>query len=264
MTITSIEEIFEHELADIYFAEEELFGTLEHLEDQVENQALKEAISSHRGTTEQHLDRVEQVFEMMGEPPEEETCEGMDGLLEEQREFMAMDPDQAAADLFTLVAIQKTEHYEIAAYGNLALLAHRLDMDDAAQLLHDNLEEEQHFLEDLKRIADEYDFTAIPARPSEGGESTSEADELVVPTGDEEGKTVVDTTGAEIGMVTDVEGDTMYVDPHPSTTETIAATLDWDLQAPDDLPVSSEFVERIDDDVVLDVERDDDFQERQE
>lgn len=163
MAENTLDQLFEQELEDVYFAERELVGALEEFEALVENQELREAIGDHRETTDAHIDRLEHVFELIGEPPEEETCEGMDGILEEHREFRAQDPDEAALELFTLIAIHKTEHYEIATYGNLTLLANRLGMDDAAQLLHDNLEEEEWFLNDLKRLTDEYDFEKIPA-----------------------------------------------------------------------------------------------------
>lgn len=161
MTVSSLNQLFKHELEDMYFAEQELVGTLEEFEGLMQNQELREAVREHREHTEQHVDRLEQVFELIGEPPEEETCEGMEGLLEEHREFRAMDPDDAALELFTLIAIHKTEHYEIASYGNLALIANRLGLEEAAQLLHDNLEEEEWFLNDLKRFTDEYDFDQL-------------------------------------------------------------------------------------------------------
>lgn len=83
----------------------------------------------------------------------------------------------------------------------------------------------------------------------------------VIPEDDDHGKDVVDTRGQDIGMVTKVEGDTMYVDPHPSLTEKIMSTLNWDTDSEEALPVPPEFVERIDEQVVLRVERDEEFQE---
>lgn len=164
MTIaeSTLNRLFVQELGDVYFAERELVGALEEFEDLVQNQELAESIRDHRETTERHIERLERVFEIIGQSPEEETCEGMDGILEEHREFRANDPGEATLELFTLIAIHKTEHYEIATYGNLTLLANRLGMNDAAQLLHDNLEEEEWFLNDLKRLTDGYDFEKIP------------------------------------------------------------------------------------------------------
>lgn len=92
------------------------------------------------------------------------------------------------------------------------------------------------------------------------GDSDAES-ARVIPEDDDHGKDVVDTRGQDIGMVTKVEGDTMYVDPHPSLTEKIRGALNWDADSDEALPVPPEFVERIDERVVLQVERDEEFQE---
>lgn len=95
--------------------------------------------------------------------------------------------------------------------------------------------------------------------PSERGETAGSA--RTIPEDDDIGKDVVDTRGQEIGMVTETEGDTMYVDPHPSLTEQIMSTLNWGSKNDEELPVSPDFVDRIEDRVVLDVERDEQYQE---
>jgi ferritin-like metal-binding protein YciE len=143
MTVDTLEELFEHELEDIYFAENKLLEVLDELAEQTEDEEIVSAFREHREETEEHIDRVEQVFDMIGEPPEEEECEGIEGLVKEHDEFMNQDPSQGVIDVFNLTAAQKTEHYEIAAYGNLALLADRLGMDEAGDILHENLEEEK-------------------------------------------------------------------------------------------------------------------------
>lgn len=82
------------------------------------------------------------------------------------------------------------------------------------------------------------------------------SDTRVIPEDDDQGKNVVDTRGQEIGMVTTVEGNTMYVDPNPSLTEKVKSTLGWGDEDADEFPVSPDIVQRIDDEVVLAVERD--------
>lgn len=94
---------------------------------------------------------------------------------------------------------------------------------------------------------------------SKRGETAGSA--RVIPDDDDLGKEVVDTRGQDIGMVTEVEGDTMYVDPHPSLTEKIKSTLNWGSKNEEELPVSPDFVNRIEDRVVLDVERDEEYQD---
>ena len=161
MTVNTLEELFEHELEDIYFAENKLLDVLDELAEQTEDEEIAQAFRDHREETEGHIDRVEQVFDMIGEPPEEEECKGIEGLVAEHDDFMEEDPDQAVADVFNLVAGQKTEHYEIAAYGNLAVLADRLGMDEAGDILHENLEEEEEALSTLASLTEDYDYEQL-------------------------------------------------------------------------------------------------------
>ncbi|MDF9745021.1 DUF892 family protein [Natrinema salsiterrestre] len=92
-----------------------------------------------------------------------EDLEGVEGLLEEYEEFTSMDPAQDVMDYHNMAAAEKTEHYEIAAYGNLIPLADQLGMDEAADLLEENLREEQHALEELTELTEEFEMDAIPA-----------------------------------------------------------------------------------------------------
>lgn len=89
-------------------------------------------------------------------------------------------------------------------------------------------------------------------------EDTAIREPRVVPEPADEGKDVVDADYHDVGMVTDVQGNTMYVDANTALTERVVKALDWDENRRTDLPVTSEFVERIDDEVVLTVERSDD------
>ncbi|WP_123535475.1 DUF892 family protein [Halosimplex salinum] len=163
MAVNSAQELFEHELEDIYYAEHELLDVLDDLAEQTEHEEIARAFRDHREETEGHIERLEEVFEMIGEPPEKEECEGIQGLIEEHEELVEMEPDQGVLDVANVTAAEKTEHYEIAAYGNLALMADRLGMDEAGDILHENLEEEEAALEKLKDLTDQYDFESIAA-----------------------------------------------------------------------------------------------------
>ncbi|PCR91471.1 DUF892 family protein [Natrinema ejinorense] len=138
MSMDTIQDLFEHGLEDIYHAE-------------------------HREETQAQIDRLEEVFDAFGEPPEKEECEGIEGLLEEYEEFTSMDPAQEVMDYQNMAAAEKTEHYEIAAYGNLIPLADQLGMDEAADLLEENLREEQAALDELKELTEGFEMAAIPA-----------------------------------------------------------------------------------------------------
>ncbi|MFC4552862.1 MULTISPECIES: DUF892 family protein [Halorussus] len=163
MTVNNLEELFEHELEDIYYAEHEIVDALEDLENQVEHDDIKQAFRDHREQTQGHIERLEEVFDMLSEPPEEEECEAIQGIIAEQKEFAEQDPDQEVLDVFNVTAAQKVEHYEIAAYGNLAMLADRLGMDEAGDILHENLEEEEETLEKLKDLAESFNYQQIAA-----------------------------------------------------------------------------------------------------
>jgi len=161
MTVPNLRQLFVHDLEGIYYAETELLDALEELAEQTEREEVAEAFREHREETQGHIDRLDRVFEMLGQEPEEEECEGIEGLLTEHGEFLDEEPDREILDVHNLVAAQKTEHYEIAAYGNLALVADRLGMDEAGDLLHDNLEEEQEALDKLSSLTDEFDYGTV-------------------------------------------------------------------------------------------------------
>lgn len=161
--MNTTEDLFEHQLEDIYFAENELLDVLEELADQTETEEISQAFQEHREETEEHVERLEEVFDLIGEPPEKEECEAIEGLAKEHESFLEEDPDQEILDLHNVNAAEKTEHYEIAAYGNLAFLADQLGHDEAADLLGQNLEEEQAALEKLKDLTESYDYEQVPA-----------------------------------------------------------------------------------------------------
>lgn len=158
MTVTSLRELFVHDLEDVYYAENELLDALEELADQTEHEEIAQAFQEHREETQGHIDRLDQVFEMLDREPEQEECEGIEGLIKEHEDFIDEDPDQEVLNVHNLVAAQKTEHYEIAAYGNLALIADRLGMDEAGDLLHQNLEEEEEALDKLASLTEDFDY----------------------------------------------------------------------------------------------------------
>lgn len=162
MSVTNLRELFVHDLEDIYYAEQELLDALQTLEDQTDEREIADAFADHREETQGHIDRLDEVFQMLDMEPETEECDGIEGLLKEHEAFVEeADPSQEVLTLHNLIAGQKTEHYEIAAYGNLALLADRLEMDEAGDLLHETLEEEQAALEKLSGFVDDYDYEQV-------------------------------------------------------------------------------------------------------
>lgn len=159
----NMEELFEHELEDIYYAEHALLDVLEELAAESEDEEIAAAFREHREETQHHIERLERVFEMLGEPPEQEECEAIEGLVEEHEEFLETDPDPDVLDVFNVAAAEKSEHYEIATYGNLAFMADKLGMDEAADLLGENLDEEKAALETLVDLTESYDYGRVAA-----------------------------------------------------------------------------------------------------
>jgi ferritin-like metal-binding protein YciE len=161
MNVATLRAMFVHDLEDMYYAENELVDALADLADQTDDEEIAREFREHREETEGHIQRLDQVFEMLDQEPDEEECEGIEGLIEEHEEFVRMDPDETLLDVHNLVAAQKTEHYEIAAYGNLALIADRLGMGEAGNLLHENLEEEEAALNRLASLTDTFDYDRV-------------------------------------------------------------------------------------------------------
>jgi len=166
MTVSDLRELFVHDLEDIYYAEGELLDALSELADATEEEEIATAFREHREETEGHVDRLERVFDMLGQEADTEECEGIEGLIEEHREFVDMDPEGTVLDVHNLFAAQKTEHYEIAAYGNLALIADRLGMEEAGDLLHENLEEEEAALSKLASLTEDFDYGQVSEAPA--------------------------------------------------------------------------------------------------
>ena len=167
MSVSSLRDLFVHDLEDVYYAENELLDVLSELAEQTEDEEIAQAFRNHREETEGHVDRLDQVFEKLGQEPEHEECEGIEGLITEHEEFLEMDSDQDVLDLHNLVAAQKTEHYEIAAYGNLAVIADRLGEGEVGDLLHETLEEEKAALDKVATLTEEFDVQRVTGATSD-------------------------------------------------------------------------------------------------
>jgi ferritin-like metal-binding protein YciE len=166
MTVSDLRELFVHDLEDIYYAEGELLDALSELADATEEEEIATAFREHREETEGHVDRLERVFDMLGQEPETEECEGIECLIEEHLEFVDMDPEGTVLDVHTRVAAPKTDPSEIAASGNRALIADRLGMEEAGDLLHENLEEEEAALSKLASLTEDFDYGQVSEAPA--------------------------------------------------------------------------------------------------
>ncbi|WP_435179893.1 DUF892 family protein [Halorussus sp. AFM4] len=158
---SSLTHLFENELKDIYDAEQRIDEALGEMAEEVEHEEIAQAFRDHREETEGQIDRLDRVFELIDASPGDEECEATQGIIKEHDEFARSNPEQGELDVFDITAGQKTEHYEIATYGNLAKLADKLGMDEAGDLLHQNLEEEEEFLDRLVELTESYDYDQL-------------------------------------------------------------------------------------------------------
>jgi ferritin-like metal-binding protein YciE len=159
MAIQTIEELFEHELKDIYGAEQSLLDALQQMADESTDREIKKGYLQHRKETQGQIKRIEKIFKSMGQKAEAETCAGMEGLIKEKKLFMREKPSEELVEFYNIGASQKVERYEITAYENLIDMAEKLGMTDAVELLEQTLQEEESTLNKLKAIASEFEVT---------------------------------------------------------------------------------------------------------
>jgi ferritin-like metal-binding protein YciE len=157
MAMETIEELFEHELKDMYSGETALLDALEQMAGESSDRDIKKAFTQHRKETQGQIKRLEKIFKMLGQKAEAETCAGIEGLIKEKKLFMREKPSPELLEFFNIGAAQKTERYEITSYESLIDMADKLGLGDAVELLEQNLQEEEATLNKLKAIASEFD-----------------------------------------------------------------------------------------------------------
>jgi ferritin-like metal-binding protein YciE len=163
---SALMKLFEDELKDIYWAEKALAKALPKMSKNATATELSDAIENHLAETEDHIVKVEQVFEVIGKKAQAKKCEAMDGLLKEAQEIMKDTDEGAMRDAGIISAAQKVEHYEIASYGTLRTFAQTLGLDDAVALLEEILDQEKAADEKLTEIA-ESTINILAAREEE-------------------------------------------------------------------------------------------------
>jgi ferritin-like metal-binding protein YciE len=146
--------LFLDQLADVYNAEQQLTKALPKMAKAAQADELREAIEQHLEETEEHISRLEQVFESLDETLKKKTCQAMKGLIEEGEEIVKEQKNSSALDAGIIAACQKVEHYEIATYGTLCAWAENMGHDDASDLLRQTEEEESAADEKLTEIAE--------------------------------------------------------------------------------------------------------------
>src|SRR5688500_4763645 len=173
MAMQTSEEVFEHELKDIYGAEHSLLDALEQMAGESSDREIRKGFQQHRKETQGQIKRIEKVFKMLGQKPEIEPCPGVEGLIKEKKVFMREKPSEELLEFYNIGAAQKVERYEITAYESLIDMADKLGMSDVVELLAQNLHEEEMALNKLKAIADEIDVADETDEEMEEEEETT-------------------------------------------------------------------------------------------
>jgi ferritin-like metal-binding protein YciE len=149
-----LDDLFHDTLKDIYFAEKKILTALPKMAKAAQSQDLRTAFEKHRTETEEQVNRLEQVFDLIGKKAQGKTCDAIVGLVEEGQEIMKEYKGSPAIDAGLLAGAQAVEHYEISRYGTLKTWASELGLNDAVKLLDATLQEEKKTDATLTRIAE--------------------------------------------------------------------------------------------------------------
>ncbi len=151
---TMLKELFIEELKDIYWAEKHLTKALPKMKKAATSEELAAAFEEHLAVTEGQIKRVEQVFEILEMPARAKKCDAMEGLVKEAQSIIEDLPKGSMViDAGLIIAAQKVEHYEIAAYGSLVQLAKTMGENEIADLLQETLDEEKQADQMLTELA---------------------------------------------------------------------------------------------------------------
>src|ERR1043165_4959003 len=155
MKLNTLQKLYLDELRDLYNAENQLLKALPKMAKAANSDELRDGFEQHLEQTKGHVERLEQIFEALGESPKGKKCAGMEGLGKEGSEVMEEDFEGAVMDAALIGAAQRVEHYEIAAYGTVIAFARVLGEDEHVSLLEETLEEEKETAEKLSGLAQE-------------------------------------------------------------------------------------------------------------
>lgn len=154
MAQKTLDDLFHETLKDIYYAERKILKALPKMARGAQDARLKAAFEKHKEETEGQVERLQQVFEIIGKRPRAKTCPAIDGIIEEGEEILDEFKGSPALDAGLLAAAQAVEHYEISRYGTLRAWARQLGHPDAVTLLDATLEEESDTDDALTKLAE--------------------------------------------------------------------------------------------------------------
>ena len=152
--IKNMDDLFVHTLQDVYYAENKIVKSLPDMIEEANDPQLKQGLQSHLRETENHVRRLDQVFQMLGQRAKSVDCPAIDGIIEEAEDVTSETQDKSVLDAAIIAAAQAVEHYEITRYGSLIAWAKQLGRTDASRLLEQTLAEEKAADKNLTALAE--------------------------------------------------------------------------------------------------------------
>jgi ferritin-like metal-binding protein YciE len=152
--IHTFEDLFEHQLKDVYYAENQIVKALPTMIEKASRAELKNSFKKHLEETKTHVTRLEEVFKLHGLQPKAVTCPAIDGIIKEANEVAGEVDDKQVLDAALIAAAQAVEHYEMTRYGTLIAWAKQLGRNDAAKILEQTLKEEEATDKKLTTLAE--------------------------------------------------------------------------------------------------------------
>lgn len=153
MADKDLNDLFLDTLKDIYYAEKQIFKALPRMAKVAQSDQLRAAFEKHHGETEEQIERLEQIFDLLGKAARGKKCDAIEGILDEGKEIMDEYAETSALDAGLLAAAQAVEHYEISRYGTLKTWANTLGIKEAVKLIDQTLAEEKKTDDALSKLA---------------------------------------------------------------------------------------------------------------
>ena len=160
-SIKNLNDLFLHQLKDIYYTEKKIVKTLPDLADKATDSNLKNGFQTHLTETKDQISKLERAFDILGEKAEGEKCDAIEGILKEGDHLVKDCEEGATRDSALIAAAQKVEHYEIATYGALCHMANLLGQTEVADILHSILEQEKSTDEKLTSMSTSVEKMAV-------------------------------------------------------------------------------------------------------
>jgi ferritin-like metal-binding protein YciE len=164
----TLKDLYVDELKDLYDAEHQIIKALPKMIEAASSEELQSALTEHLEITRTQAERIEQIFESMGEKAKAKKCKGMEGVIKEGSEVIEENDDEQVRDAGIIAAAQRVEHYEMAGYGTARTYATLLGEDEAAELLEQTLNEEKEADEKLSQLAEQINVEAAKGEAVSG------------------------------------------------------------------------------------------------